>query len=297
MGHNHNHSHGLSLAFWLNLGFSALELAGGLLTNSTAILADAFHDLMDALAIGAAVVLEKVSSRKRTPTFSYGYKRFSLLSALAMSALLLVGVVWMVFHALQSLIDPQPVHSIGMLWLAALGIGVNGLAYIKIKKAHQKDRRMPNHNRKAIMLHLLEDVLGWVAVCLGAIVIYFTAWYWIDGLLTLAIAAWIGLHASHNLHNTMKVLLQAVPESLSTTQIAQDLLMLDGVESIHDLHFWSLDGSHHVGTLHAVVNTNDPSRHQAIFQAINQILENHHIQHPTIQLETLSIACKRANCL
>ena len=296
--HDHNHSHkdGLTLAFWLNLIFSIIELVGGLLINSTAIIADAFHDFTDAVAIGLTVLLEKLSNKKRTAKFSYGFKRFSLLSALSMSVFLLIGAVFMSISAYKSFINPEPINSTGMLWLALLGITVNGFAFLKIKKSNEHSDHGHSHNSRAVMLHLLEDVLGWVAVLIGAVVIYFTNWYWIDSILTWAIALFIGYNATHNLISTMKVLLQAVPENINIEQLSNELQQIDGVENIHDLHIWSLDGQYNVGSLHAVVKIEDQNQTDAIATAIYQLMNKHHIQHPTIQIESNSRSCKLADC-
>ncbi len=293
MQHTHQHSHksGISLAFWLNLLFSMVEIIGGILTNSTAIIADAFHDFTDACAIGLAVLFEKLSGKKRTSTFSYGYKRFSLLSALAMSVFLLAGAVMMCISAYQSFINPKTVNSTGMLLLAVLGIIINGFAFLRIKQSneylhHHGHGHTHNHNSKAIMLHLMEDVLGWVAVLIGAIVIYFTGWFWIDGILALAIALFIGYNASKNLIGTMKVLLQAVPDEVNITELSGELNKINGIENIHDLHVWSIDGTYNIGSVHAVVNPVDKNREVDILSSILQLMEKHKIQHPTIQIET-----------
>ncbi|HUM89732.1 MAG TPA: cation diffusion facilitator family transporter, partial [Prolixibacteraceae bacterium] len=131
-------SRGLSLAFWLNLVFSVVELIGGILTNSTAIATDALHDFTDALAIGLAVWLEKTSQKKRTPKYSYGFKRFSMLSALGMSIFLVSGSILMIIKAIQSFFHQEEIHSVGMFWLAVAGILVNGFAFLKIKNEGKK---------------------------------------------------------------------------------------------------------------------------------------------------------------
>jgi cobalt-zinc-cadmium efflux system protein len=299
--HHHSDKNGLSLAFWLNLLFSIIEVIGGILTNSTAIIADAFHDFMDAIAIGFAVLLEKLSGKKRTSKFSYGYKRFSLLAALGMSAFLLTGAVLMCFSAYQSFLNPEPVNSVGMLGLAILGIAVNGFAFLRIKQSnnhahHHGHAHTTNHNSRAIMLHLLEDVLGWVAVLIGATVIYFTGWYWIDGVLALAIAVFIGYNATKNLINSMKVLLQSVPENVNIDDLANELKNIEGIENIHDLHIWSLDGSYHIGSLHAVVKTDYVKQEIDVFSAISKLMEKYQIQHPTIQIESTTTNCSLLNC-
>jgi len=303
MGHQHNHSHEnkLSLVFWLNFLFSVIEVIGGLMTNSTAILADAFHDFADAMAIGLAVLLEKLSGKKRTEAFSYGYRRFSLISALVMSLFLLAGMVFMITGAIRSFIYPEVVESSGMFWLAVLGIAINGFAYLRMKKGDEHSHHLHAHddtnlNSRAIMLHLLEDVLGWVAVLIGAVVIYFTGWYWIDGLLALSIAVFIGYNATKNLIATMKIFLQSVPESVSIENLSGELGEIQGVEDVHDLHVWSLDGSNHIGSLHAVVNTSDRNVENDIYHALLQVMNKYNIQHTTVQLETSARNCKWVNC-
>ncbi|RZJ68923.1 MAG: cation transporter [Flavobacterium sp.] len=302
--HNHSHKSRLSLAFWLNLSFSIIEIVGGILTNSTAIVADAFHDFTDAIVIGLAVLLEKLSGKKRTAKFTYGYKRFSLLSALAMSIFLLVGAVIMSISAYNSFINPKEVNSIGMLWLAILGIAVNGYAFLKIKHSNGHSYHHHGHshshdmdfNSKAIMLHLLEDVLGWVAVLIGSVVIYFTGWFWIDGVLALAIAIFIGYNATKNLISTMKILLQSVPENINVAQLSNELKQIGGIKNIHDLHIWSLDGNYNIGSLHAVIDTINKDIEADILSSVLQLMEKHKIQHPTIQFETTTENCKLISC-
>lgn len=301
MSHHHHHSNtkGLSVAFWLNLLFSIIEVVGGIFTNSTAIIADAFHDFMDAMTIGAAVWLEKVSTKKRTAKFTYGYKRFSLLAALGMSVFILVGAVLMCIAAVRSFYHPEPVNSTGMLWIAVLGIAINGVAFWRMRKEHDHHHdhgHTHSHNSRAVMLHLLEDVLGWVAVLIGAAVIYFTGWYWIDGVLAIAIAVFIGYNAIKNLMSTASVLLQSIPENVDVEKLSNELSHIEGVKNIHDLHVWSLDGNFNVATLHAVVQTSEEKQKENIFSAIINVLKKHHIQHPTIQLETTMDKCGLVGC-
>jgi cobalt-zinc-cadmium efflux system protein len=307
MAHNHTNKSGLSLAFWLNLLFSLIEVAGGIFTNSTAIIADAFHDFMDAIAIGVAILLEKISGKKRTPKFSYGYKRFSLLAALGMSLFLIFGAAGMIISAINSLAEPKEVNSLGMLWLALLGVAINGFAFLRIKNggspqhhhghhhAHQHNHSH-NHNSSAIMLHLLEDVLGWVAVFIGAVIIYFTGWHWIDGILTLMIAVFIGFNAIKNLVGTLKVLLQAVPDLINIDNLTRELRQMNSINHIHDVHVWSLDGSYNVASLHAVIDENTKTHQNTIITAIVELMKTHHIQHTTVQIEKGTSNCTLLHC-
>ncbi len=277
----------LSLAFWLNFVFSIIELVGGVLTNSTAIITDALHDFTDSMAIGMAVYLEKISDKPANDNFTFGFKRFSLLSALAMSLFLLVGSLVMIATAVQSFAEPKVVHSQGMLALAVLGIFVNGLAFIKIKnggdghahahghlhshthnhahnyahshshqhnhdydhKHNKSQEQQPNQNSKAIMLHLLEDLLGWIAVLVGALVIYFTNWFWIDSVLTVLIALFVGYNAYKNLKETLKILLMATPSHIDIAQLKSDIKAIEQVKKIRQLRVWSLDGVDNVASV------------------------------------------------
>lgn len=295
--HHHTVSKSLSLAFWLNLLFSGIEIIGGIWTNSTAIIADAFHDFMDAVAIGTAVFLEKLSGKKRTARFSYGYRRFSLLSAIGLSVFLLSGSALMIFTAITSFYEPKEVNGLGMLGLALLGIAINGFAFLKVRKDERhthNENNTTNHNSKAIMLHLLEDVLGWIAVLIGAIVIYFTGWFWVDGILTLFIAVFIGYNALNNLFGTMKILLQSVPENVNIEALQQELEIIEGIENIHDLHVWSLDGSYSVASVHAVINETETK--ESVHTAILEVMKKFHIEHPTIQMETVAHSCLFTDC-
>src|SRR5690606_34982471 len=212
--HSHNHHHstgnGMKTAFWLNASFTVLELVGGVLSNSTAIITDAIHDFGDTIAIGSGVWLEKLSKKGRNPTYSYGFKRFSLLSAILLSGFLLTGSSIMLVKSALHLFSPKVVDDQLMLAMAVIGIVVNGIGFWRI----YKEERNHGNNSKAVMLHLLEDVLGWVAVLIGSIIIYFTGWYWIDPLLSILIALFIISRTIPNLVASAKIFLQAVPDDV-----------------------------------------------------------------------------------
>ncbi|HEX5169411.1 MAG TPA: cation diffusion facilitator family transporter, partial [Cyclobacteriaceae bacterium] len=169
--HNHDHEHRESLgnirmAFWLNTGFALFELAGGILTNSVAILSDALHDFGDSLSLGLAHFFEKKSEQTRDKAFSYGYRRFSLLGAFINSIVLIVGSIFVIQEAAKRLLEPQEVNARGMLLLAVIGVVVNLVAMLRLKRGS-------SINERVVSLHFLEDVLGWVAVMIGSIVMIF----------------------------------------------------------------------------------------------------------------------------
>ncbi|HSI62762.1 MAG TPA: cation diffusion facilitator family transporter, partial [Candidatus Saccharimonadia bacterium] len=163
-GHSHAHAHGtggnLRVAFLLNLAFTGIEIAGGLWTNSIAILSDALHDAGDCLTLGLALYLQRVSARNADARFTYGYRRFSSLGALISGVLLSVGVGYMGWQAVHRLGNPEPVHASGMMILAVVGVLFNGLAAWKLRHSHSL-------NEKVAGWHLVEDTLGWIAVLIG----------------------------------------------------------------------------------------------------------------------------------
>ena len=285
-------SKGLSWAFFLNLLFAVIELIGGYATNSTAIITDAFHDFMDAAAIGVAVYMDRYSKKPASDTYHFGYRRFALLSALVLSTILLVGAAFMMYHALQAFGIKKEVNSLGMLGLAVLGIAINGFAFLRIKKgdephdhshAHAHNHAATDANSKAVMLHLLEDVLGWVAVLIGAIIMYFTKWYWIDPLLTLLIALFIAYNAVTNLWSTFKILLQAAPKTINVNALKKDVTEIIGVKETVSVKIWSIDGIENIATVQ--VRIPEIQHYQEIQKQIKALLAHeYHIKNTTIEM-------------
>ena len=181
--HEHEHHHAtdsIKVAFWLNLFFTIIEIVGGFYTNSIAIISDALHDLGDSFALGLAWYFQKLSQRGRDRKFSYGYGRFSTLAAMINSGLLLAGSIYVISVAIPRLIHPQETYATGMIWLAVVGLLVNGIAAYRLSSGSSL-------NERAARLHLLEDVLGWAAVLVGAVIIKLTGWTILDPILSLGI--------------------------------------------------------------------------------------------------------------
>lgn len=209
--HNHNHESSdsrIGWAFFLNLGFTIVEFIGGWLTNSTAIMADAVHDLGDSLSIGLAWILSKIAHKQANDTYSYGYQRFSLLGALVNGAVLIGGSIWVLSEAIPRLSDPEMPHAQGMIVLAIFGIAVNGFAAYKL--SHGKSL-----NERVLNWHLLEDVLGWVAVLLVAVVLSFVDLPVLDPLLSIGFTLFILFNVTKTLIDTIKIFLQATPDKSS----------------------------------------------------------------------------------
>jgi len=289
--HHHHHDHHtadrrIGLAFALNLVFTVIEVVGGLLTNSTAILADAVHDLGDSLAIGLAWLLARLARRPASGRYTYGYQRLSLLGALINALVLIVGSLWVLSEAISRLADPPMPHAVGMTWLAILGIVVNGAAAWSLHGGRSLNERVLNW-------HLLEDVLGWVAVLIVGIVLQFADWPILDPLLSIAFTLFILFNVVRNLRETLRLFLQGVPDDALVETVREKLLALPHVVDVHHLHLWSLDGEHHVLTAHLVLDIpiSAESQHE-IKEAIRETCRDCGIGHTTIELEQADETCR-----
>lgn len=285
--HPHTETQDLKMVFWLNFGFTIIELVGGFFSNSVAIMSDALHDLGDCLAILLAWILAKMSGTKRTEKFSYGHQRFSLIGAFANALILIIGSVFILTETIPRLLNPEPVASWMMIGLAALGVGVNGLAVLKLQGGKSL-------NSRVISLHLWEDVLGWVAVLIGAVIMHFTGWFWLDSLLALGVTFFILFNAGKALWSSVQIFLQSIPNDISLSAVSHRIKALPGVQGVHDFHIWSLDGEHHVASLHVVVSAETESA--ACKNLIRDTLSREGIGHATIELEKPDENCPLATC-
>ncbi|MDR2358746.1 MAG: cation diffusion facilitator family transporter [Prevotellaceae bacterium] len=282
----HSPDKNIKVAFFLNLAFSIIEVIGGFFTNSIAILSDALHDFGDSFSLALAWYFQKVSKKERDAKYSYGYRRFSLLGALINSVVLLLGSFFVISESVQRLVSPQAADAKGMLFLAIAGIVINGIAMLRLKKGHSL-------NERTVSLHLLEDVLGWIAVLIGSVVMLFVDVPVLDPVLSLGIACYILFNIYHNLRDTLRVVLQGTPGNVSCEAVETALQNLDGVKSIHDLHLWTMDGEYNISSLHVVVDPALTSRQTVILkQQVKNVLKNLHIQHVTVEIEQLSEKCE-----
>ncbi len=304
MGHNHSHnttglpdrrggetsdnaSKNIAVAFVLNSLFVVIEVVGGLLTNSIAILSDALHDFGDCLSLAMAWGLQKKSRKKRDERYSYGYKRFSLLGSVFLSGVLAISSVFVITEAVKRVFSPQEVDAGGMFWLAILGVVINGAAAIKLKRGSTL-------NERAVFLHIMEDVLGWVAVLIVSTVMIFVNIPVLDPLLSIAISIWVLSNIYKNMRDTFKIFLQAIPEGVDMENVRKSIEEIEGINSVHDIHIWTLDGNSHVMTLHAVTPAADPSNAQDISQLrekIHEAGEEYGISHITIEFEKPDTDC------
>jgi cobalt-zinc-cadmium efflux system protein len=285
-GHGHHESRRISFAFWLNFVFTIIEIIGGVLTNSVAILSDAIHDLGDTLAIGFSWIASRLAQRHPNAAYTYGYRRLSLLSALVVGITLVIGSIIIIVNAVPRLWQPQSVHTGGMFWLALLGIAINGTAALRLRGGHTQ-------NEKVLSWHLLEDVLGWVAILIASVTIRYTGWTIIDPLLSIGFTLFILFNVLRSLRDTLRLFLQKSPDAELTETIQRDLQALAGVAGTHHLHLWSLDGEHHVLTAHVtLIRDFTPLEQLQLKQRIHSALEPYSLTHTTIELELPTEACR-----
>lgn len=286
--HNHEGEKNIKTAFLLNFAFTLLEIAGGLWTNSMAILSDALHDLGDSLSLGAAWYLERKSSKKPDSKFTFGYSRFSLLGAVINSLVLLGGSALVLIRSVPRLLSPEDVKAEGMLVFAIFGIAVNTIAMLRLRKGSSL-------NQKTVSWHLLEDALGWAAVLIASIILLFFDIPIIDPILSIAITVYVLYNAIKNLKKGIDIFLQAAPPHLSTEEIEKELNEILPVCKVYHTHLWSLDGQKNLLSTNIVVH--DEISRQEIIEIKNSVreyLNQKGIIHHTIEIE---FECEETNKL
>lgn len=273
------------IALGVNLSFTLIEVVGGLYTNSIAILSDALHDFGDSVVLGMSLYFQLLSGRGENTQFTFGYRRFSILGAFFTGIILIVGSVFILNTAIPRLWQPETPHAGGMMLLAILGIIINGFAAFRLKRGHSL-------NEKVLSLHMLEDVLGWVAVLIGAIVMQFYDFPIIDPILSIVIALFILYNAYKNIRKAISILVQSAPDKLPLQPIVDFILSKPGVVGLHDLHIWSMDDHYNIMSIHLVVEDNLSWDEMAALKTmLYDELEDLGIHHLTIELETKKNPC------
>ena len=273
------------LAFLLNLAFSVFEFVGGVVTGSVAILSDAIHDLGDAAGIGISCFLERISKKQPDKTHTYGYARYSVMGSVVTTLMLLIGSVVVIGNAVDRFLEPVAINYDGMILFAVVGVFVNlGAAYFT-HGGHSL-------NQRAVNLHMLEDVLGWAVVLVGAVVMRFTDLAFIDPVMSIGVAVFILINALKNAKRIGDLLLEKTPEGIDLAQIEKAVLSVDGVSGVHHIHVWSMDGEHNCATMHIVTNA-EP---HAVKDGVRHALQAQGIGHATLELEAEDEHCHEEHC-
>ena len=273
------------IAFILNLFFSIFEFFGGIFTGSVAIVSDAIHDIGDALSIGISYFLEKKSKKQPDNIYTYGYARYSVIGGVITTLILLFGSVTVIINAMGKIINPTEINYNGMIIFAVVGVIINfAAAYFT--------REGDSINQKAVNLHMLEDVLGWAVVLIGAVIMRFTDFKILDPLMSIAVAIFILINTIKNLKEVIDIFCEKIPDGISTEEIKHHLLEIDGVIDVHHIHIWSIDGNGAYATMHIVTNVDT----KEIKHKVKEELEEHGICHSTLELETENENCEHIEC-
>ncbi len=273
------------VAFILNIGFSIFELIGGILTGSIAILSDSLHDIGDALSIGLSYFLERKSKKKADSKHTYGYVRYSVMGSVITTMILLVGSIFVIVEAIKRFINPVDINYNGMIIFAIFGVIVNSLATYFTREGDSL-------NQKSVNLHMLEDVLGWIVVLIGSILMKFTDITYIDSILSIGVAIFIFINAMRNLKEIIDLFLEVTPSNVDIEEIKKHLLEVDGVKDVHHIHVRSIDGYNNFATLHVVVDKYS----EKIKHDVKEELVEHGIGHSTIELELNNENCEETEC-
>lgn len=272
-------------AFLLNLCFSVFEFIGGIFTGSVAIISDAVHDIGDAISIGFSFVLERKSKKQPDETHTYGYGRYSVIGGIVTTLILLFGSVIVIYNAILRIINPAPINYNGIILFAVIGVVVNLAAALFTRDGYSL-------NQKAVNLHMLEDVLGWIVVLIGAIVMRLTDFALIDPIMSIGISLFILINAVKNLKEALDLLLEKTPHGIDVHEIKEHILEIDSVFDVHHIHVWSMDGFHNYATMHIVTNAYS----NEIKEKIRKGLKEHGIGHATLELELVGDFCREPHC-
>ena len=274
------------IAFILNLSFSIFEIIGGIFTGSVAIISDAIHDMGDATSIGISYFLERKSKKQPDHDYTYGYLRFSVLGSIITTFVLLFGSCAVIYNAVLRILNPTSINYNGMIIFAIIGAVINfAAAYLT--------RDGDSLNQKAVNLHMLEDMLGWFVVLIGAVIMKFTDFIIIDPLMSIAVAIFILINAVKNLKEIVDLFLEKTPKSIDVEVIKNHVLKIDGILDVHHIHIRSIDGNNNYATMHIVTSANP----HEIKSKVRNELNEHGICHATLELETPDEHCHERNCL
>lgn len=284
-GHDHSHAavtegnaKKLTIALILTTTFLVIEFIAGIITQSLALLSDAAHMFTDAAALAIALAAIKIAKRPADDKRTFGYQRFEILAALFNASMLFFVAMYILYEAYQRFTQPPEIQSTGMLVVASIGLTIN-LISMKILMSSATE----SLNMKGAYLEVLSDALGSVGVIIGAVIIYYTNWYWVDTIIAVAIGFWVLPRTWILLRQSINILLEGVPEEVDIEKLRTDLLALDGVESIHQLKVWAITSKNIHLTVHLFAPKVD--RNQLHRAAIEMLLHEHGIVEVTLQIE------------
>ena len=298
-GHGHAHHHspasgrilGWSLA--ATLLFVAGELVSGVRAHSLALISDAGHNATDALALLLSWLAVWLQSKPADESRTYGYHRAGVLAAFVNALTLIVLSVWILFEGTIRLLHPVDVQEQVMLWVAAVGVILNGSVMLALQRGAGHDINM-----RGAFLHMMGDLIGSVAIIVGALLIGRFGWRQIDPALSVAIAVLIIWTAWDITRESLNILLEGLPRGVELPAVIEAICCVDGVLGVHDLHVWSLGSHSHALSCHVVIEDMPPSRSDRILTGVNAVLgERFRIHHCTVQFEHVSCVVSGTGCV
>ena len=257
------------------------EVIGGILSNSLALLGDAGHMLVDALALGLALFAMAIARRPATPSRTYGCHRVEIMAALANGVTLVLLALWIFYEAYQRFLDPPLVQAPLMLLVATIGLIANLIGMLLLRRASQGQL-----NIKAAYWHILGDTISSVGVIVAGIIISITGWYVVDPIIAVFIGGIILWGAVRIVRESVDILLEAVPGHIEVDKVIKTIKNVSGVEDLHDIHIWTITSDIHALSVHLVIEDQTVSRSTEIVETVNHDLARHfNITHTTLQLE------------
>lgn len=283
----------MKFAVILTVGILLLEVVGGILTNSLALLSDAGHIFADVFALGLSWVALVLSGLPPNQRKTYGYFRAEALAAVINGVTLFLVALWIFYEAIGRISSPEPVKSLEMFVVALIGLGVNVIVLLKLKGAtHQ------SLNVKSAFLHVLGDMLSSVGVIVGGIIMLVTQYYIVDPIISILIGLIILRGAVGVLKECSDILLEGVPKNIELAEVEKVLKQISGVEDIHDLHVWSISSAHLALSAHVVVEEQTTHSTKKILDEIQaKMMERFNIEHITIQFECLCCGRQKVECI
>lgn len=245
MEHNHSHVHihkhevkgkNLVYSILLNLLITVAQVVGGIVSGSLALISDALHNFSDVLSLGFSLVAHKLSRRKASIDHTFGYKRAELIAAFINASTLVIVALFLIYGAIERFVNPHPIESNLVIWLAILGIAVNGFSVLLLKKDATH-----NINMKSAYLHLLTDMLASVAVLVGGLLMKFFGWFWVDSVMTILIAIYLIIVGIDLLKTSTKMLMLFTPNHIDIKELVREVHKIPGVNKLHHIHVWHLN--------------------------------------------------------
>lgn len=299
MGHDHSHPtpslKQLNLAFYIgigvNLAYTIIEFVYGTLNNSLALISDAGHNLSDVASLILSLVGMKLAQKAETVAFTYGYKKASLLASLINAILLIVVVIGILIQAFEKISNPTEVPGLLIVWVAMIGVGINTISAFLFFK-HQKT----DINVKGAFLHLLVDALVSLGVVVSGLVIHYTGWNLIDTVVSILIALIIIVTTRALLIESLRLVMDAVPENIKYEKVRKAMLEVEGVKEVHHIHIWALSSTINALTAHISIENCTTDHWRMIKKEIKHELLHQGISHVTIELESEEEDCKQIDC-